>query len=139
MRVGVDSCAGVSVWPKDLCDDVVTEETAESRAGVGYLPAGAGSAGIRDLGRRAYKLRTISDGRVRDSRFRVAEVRKPLLAVSEMNDAGLDVHFYADPKKGAFAVSSTSGEILKLERNRGVFDFEAEVMPSINSRLACRR
>ena len=33
-RIGVDSCAGGTVWPEKLCDDVPTTPSAESNGGI---------------------------------------------------------------------------------------------------------
>ena len=52
-----------------------------------------------------------------------------MLAVAEMNDAGLDVHFYADGR-GAYAQSTRTGEVMRLQRVDNVFEFEAEVLPA---------
>ena len=112
VKIGVDSGAGVTVWPKDLCDDYPLKATPESRAGLEYVPAGKGSRGIVDLGERTYDL-TDTSGQNLSMKVHVCDVRKPLLSVAEMNDMGLDVHFYADSQKGAYAVhaagSASSG------------------------------
>ena len=128
VRIGVDSCAGVTVWPTELHPEYPTEETADSRAGFTYLPAGAGSAGLQDRGRRIYHLRN-QEGQNLEMKVHVADVRKPLLSVAEMNDVGLDVHFYADGR-GAYAQSTRTGEVMRLQRVDNVFEFEAEVLPA---------
>jgi len=129
VAIGIDSCAAISVWPTNLYDDVPTQATPESLAGVEYLPAGAGGPGIRDMGKRKYQLRLPSK-KVRDIKVRVASVRTPLLAVSEMNDAGWDVCFYAKREKGGVATHVETGEKLNFRRVNGVFEFEAEVLES---------
>ena len=47
------------------------------------------------------------------------------MAVSEMNDAGHDVHFYADGR--AFARNVTTGQVTEFERKKGIFEMEVEV------------
>ena len=46
-----------------------------------------------------------------------------------MTDAGLDVHFYADGR-GAYAQSTRTGEVMRLQRVDNVFELEAEVLPA---------
>ena len=57
------------------------------------------------------------------------DVRKPLLSVAEMNDRGLDVHFYADESKGAFCEHPSSGARVSIERVNNVFEIAASVSP----------
>ena len=126
VRIGVDSGAGVTVWPSGLCDDYPTIATPESRAGVQYMPAGAGSKGITDEGKRTYKLKD-GDGQDLEMNVHVANVRKPLLSVAEVNDRGLDVLF----RTGAAAVirNPQTGQEVELKRVNNVFEIEADVLP----------
>ena len=128
VRIGVDSCAGVTVWPTALHPEYPTKPTAESRAGKEYLPAGAGSAGVRDRGQRTYRLKGPA-GQDLEMKVRVADVRRPLLSVAEMNDAGLDVHFFSNRGVGAYAENPRNGERIKLRRVDNVFEFVASVTP----------
>ena len=128
VRIGVDSGAGVTVWPKDLCDDYPIRATPESRAGFEYVPAGKGSKGIVDLGERTYDLIDAS-GQNMSMKVHVCDVRKPLLSVAEMNDVGLDVHFFADGRKGAYAIHPHTGKRVGIERVNNVFEIEASVSP----------
>ncbi|CAK0909302.1 unnamed protein product, partial [Prorocentrum cordatum] len=134
VKIGVDSGAGVTVWPEDLRDDYPTRDTPESRAGFEYVPAGKGSKGIVDLGERTCSL-TDDDGQRMDMKVHVCDVRKPLLSMAEMNDRGLDVHFYADRSKGAFCEHSHSGSRVKIERVNDVFEIVAYVDPWTNEIL----
>ena len=56
----------------------------------------------------------------------IAPVRRPLLAVCDLNDNGHDVHFLASGK--AWAEHISSGAITPFVRRGGRFDLEAEVM-----------
>ena len=125
VRIGVDSGAGVSVWPKDLCKDYPTKQTEASRKGVKYSAAGVGSAAIVNEGERRIELET--NGNRRGVRVQVAAVRKPLVAVSAMCDAGHDVHFLASGE--AYAVRRETGEVTEFERQKGVFEIVARVLP----------
>ena len=59
--------------------------------------------------------------------MQVAAVRKPLLSVSEMCDAGHDVHFLATGQ--AYALHRATGELTQFERRKGVFEIVARVLP----------
>ena len=124
VRIGVDSGAGVTVWPVEVCDDWPTVQTDASRKGVEYSTAGAGATALKNEGERTLEL-MMADGDKRRLRAQVAGVRKPLLAVSEMNDAGHDVHFLRDGR--AFAVHGTTGKITNFIRTNGVFELEVTV------------
>ena len=68
-------------------------------------------------------------------KMRIADVRKPLLCVAEMNDAGFDVIFGA---KGMHrAVHATSGEVIPISRRGKVFDFEVQML--LESKLPLER
>ena len=125
IRVGIDSGAALSVWPKDLCNHVKTEPTAASRKGTTYMPAGKNCTPIKDLGQRNYRLKT-TGGAMRQLKVTVADVRKPLLAVSEMTDAGHDVHFLANGR--AYATHAGTGQETKFVRRNGIYELEIEVL-----------
>ncbi len=128
VMLGVDSGAGVSVWPTKLCDDYPTRQTAASRSGTSYASAQAGSSAIVNRGERTLELHVGSEARA--FKAQVCDVRKPLLSVSEMNDAGHDVHFLtatATSAGRAFAVHNVSGQITPFVRSKGVFEIEAQV------------
>ena len=63
----------------------------------------------------------------------VADVRKPLLSVAEMNDAGHDVVFPADPSKEAYAYHSATGRTTRLIRNNNVFELDVEVINDLST------
>ena len=125
VSIGVDSCAGLTVWPESLCDDVDTVPTVESRRGDSYFQAGEGQPRLANLGQRKYELQT-SDGRSRQIKVTVAKVRRPLLAVSEMVDAGHRVVFEA---KGAYAEHTATGRRTTLVRRNGIYEMEVKVRP----------
>ena len=108
MEFGVDSCAGVSVAPASMFQDYPLEETAQSKSGTVYYPAGVDSS-IHDMGNRM--LDSEIPGKKRKMRLHVCKVRKPVLAVSEMVDAGHDVHF---SKNNSHAYRRKSREYTKI-------------------------
>ena len=130
VRIGIDSGAGVTVWPRDLCNDGrPTMETPESRSGIGYLGAQEGAPSIKDEGCRQYR---VVDGqqKTRDLKVRVANVRKPLLAVADLNDLGHDVVFPATARGlSAFARDARTGETTSFERRNRVFEYAVDVLP----------
>ena len=134
VSVGIDSGAGVTVWPADLFAEYPTKPAAESQSGVTYRSAGQGEAGIRDQGQRIYDITV--DGKMRKLKARIAKVHKRLLSVSEMNDAGHDVHFMADGR--AYAVHSNSGETMRFTRRRGVCEIDVKVAPCAGPRQTQR-
>ena len=125
VRIGIDSGAGASVWPKELCKDYPTRETEQSKAKVCYSAAGSASKPIVNEGERRIKLEV--DGEAFGARVQVAAVRKPLLAVSEMNDAGYDVHFFHTGEY--YSVHPETGRKVMFQRRKGVYEIEA-VVPS---------
>ena len=138
VRMTIDSGAGISVWPVDLCNDGrPTIPTAESLAGVGYAPAGAQSTLIRDEGKRHFAL-VDRNGQKTQITPRVAGVRKPLVSVADLNDRGFDVVFPATPRSTAAYAKHTSGDTtLTFDRRNQVFEYVVSVQPwSGNSRQA---
>jgi hypothetical protein len=125
VSIGVDTCAGVTVWPEHLCSEYPTAPTPESISGYTYSSAGAGSEPIRDLGQRVYALNV--DGSQRNLKVRVAKVRRPLMAVSEMTAAGHDVHFLANGT--AFAKHTQTGKKTEFHLRRGIYEMDAVVLP----------
>ena len=100
VTIGVDSGAELSVWPDNLVPEGKTIETAESRAGTCYWgPGDTTRPTIPDLGKRKYEL--MVDGQKRNLEVHVAPVRKPLLAVCDMNDKGHNVYFMHDGRAWA--------------------------------------
>ena len=130
VKIGVDSGAEITVWPKNLYPQVETTPSMESQAGVKYWgPSDITSPSIADHGNRVYKLDV--DGEIREIKVHVADVRKPLLAVCDLNDRGHDVMFRAArpgvPAK-AWAQHVESGSITPFIRRGGRYELDAEVV-----------
>ena len=124
VRIGVDSGAGVSVWPTELCDDYPTKQTEASMAGISYASAASGDGRILNEGERTVQLDVC--GSKRGARMQVARVRKPLLSVAEMNDAGHDVYFLCGDD-GAYSRHRKTGLTTRFIRRNGVFEIDARV------------
>ena len=129
VRIGVDSGAEISVWPSDLFAERPLEPNESSAAGVKYwAPGDIDSPSIPDLGSRKFELRV--DGEQRWLKPHIAPVRKPLLAVCDLNDRGHDVHFMHDGR--AWAVHHRTGQVTNFERAGTRYEIVAEVMqPSV--------
>ena len=134
----IDSGAGISVWPRDLCNDGrPTKPTAESLAGVGYAPAGAQSTLIRDEGQRNFVM-VDRNGQRTQINPRIAGVRKPLVSVADLNDRGFDVVFPATSRRtAAYARHIDGTTTLTFDRRNQVYEYVVSVEPwSGNGRQA---
>ena len=98
-------------------------QTEASKNRTKYASARAGSAATWNEGERWIALDV--DGASGGVRVRVAAVRKPLLAVSEMCDAEHDVHVLASGE--AYNVHRETGEVTMFTKQRGVYDITARV------------
>ena len=120
----MDSGAAASVWPRALCEDYLTQHT--EKTGLKYATAGKGSKYLVNEGERKLQLK-MPDGSLRGARMQVTDVRKPLMSVADMVDAGQDVHFLASGQN--YAVHRESGVVTRFSRKKNVFEMEAEVPP----------
>ena len=125
IRVGIDSCAAVTVFPKSVADDHpmldMPGTVKSSRPASGKL--------LPDLGARKVQVK-LRDGSLRYVNPRVAGTHRALMAVSEMNDRRHDV-FFARSDRGikAYAYHETRCTKLELERVNGVFELPVEIVP----------
>ena len=112
----------MTVFPKGVADDypmLHTPGKAKSyRRESGKL--------LPDLGARKVQVK-LKDGNVNP---RLADKRRALMAVSEMNDMGHDV-FYPRSDGGikAYTYHESSGTKLELERVNRVFELPIEIVP----------
>ena len=129
----MDSRAGAPVAnPKDFPGCVVTDSPG-SLAGQSFI--GPGSEIIPNEGQFIAPMR-LDDGRITQSTFQAAQVRKPLMAVSSVNDKGNLVVFDG---KGSFIIPGTNKGLISqlraliqkvpdkvpLHRKNGVFHMKA--------------
>ena len=112
MRIGIDSCAAVTVFPKSVADDYpLLDMPGKANS---YRPA-SGKL-LPDLGARRVQVK-LRDGSLGYVNPRVADTHRALMAVSEMNDMGPDVFFpRSDRCIKAYAYHESSGTKLELER-----------------------
>ena len=123
--IGIDSCAGVSCWPRDLCTDYPTEPTAESKAGVEYTGPSKGGPGIKVYGSRSLKM-LVGRGHT-GMKARVMDVRRPLLAMLEMADSGKDIHILHNGQY--YAEDVHTGARNNFRRHNGILVMDSQVKP----------
>ena len=91
-------------WPWDLCKEYLLHEETE-RTGTKYATAGKDS---KPPVERILHLQ-VEDGIIRGARVKVTNVRKPLISVADMNDAGQDVFFHQAKAMQSTRRSSETG------------------------------
>jgi len=113
-KVTVDSGAEDSVWPATHVDWANVVETEESRKGIGFVTANGGR--MDNYG--GTKVEFVKDGKRKSMNFQVTDCKKPLASVSKIVDKGNRVVFDSD---GSYIENKETGEIMKLERERGTY------------------
>ena len=129
IRIGIDACAAVTVFPKSAADDYPMLDTPGKAKS--YRPA-SGKL-LPDLGARKVQVK-LRDRSLRYVNPRVVNTHIALMAVSEMNDMGHDVFFpRSDRGIKAYAYHESTGTKLELERVDGVFELPVEFVPDSQS------
>ena len=106
----MDSGAGATVAnPDDFPGCVVTDSPGSL---AGQLFVGAGNENIANEGQFRVPYR-LEDGRVTHSTYQAARVRKPLMAVSSVNDKGNIVVF---DEKGSFILPGGNKDLISQLR-----------------------
>ena len=124
VSLGLDSGAEVTVWPPDLYPQVITQENASSRKGIKYFgPGDTKHPTLPDLGSRRYELDI--GGVKRFANVHVAPVRKPLLALCDLEDHGHDIFFVGGKR---WAKHRVSGEVIPIQRRGGKYEIDATVV-----------
>ena len=132
--ITIDSGAGNSVMPRRMVlDKSSIRESAGSRAGVNYVPAGGGripNEGEFDL---AFKT---SEGNAEAWTFQVAEINKALCAVSQLVDLGYKVIFDKNLETGqdmSYMTYKAANVTSRLRRERNVWILDAYVSLDANN------
>jgi hypothetical protein len=110
----IDSGAVEHVLPPNCLPRVRMIESPGSRAGKRYLSA-TGEA-IPNMGQKTLYGKT-REGQPRNITFQVAPVRKPLISVARMGDAGNDVHLTDKPH----IRNRLTGQVTALRREGKTF------------------
>ena len=126
--ITIDSGAGNSVMPRRMVINKSTiRESAGSRAGVNYVPAGGGK--IPNEGEFDLEFKT-TEGNAETWTFQVAEINKALGAVSQLVDLGYKVIFDKNLENGqdmSYMTHKATNVTSRLRRERNVWVLDAYV------------
>ena len=111
----MDSGSAVSVAPPNVAPWVQMTESEGSRTGVEYTAADGGK--IPNLGQQVLEV-TTEEGMPATVTYQVAEVTRPLSAVSAICDAGNVVTF---TRTGGCITNETSGQQTMFRRENNVY------------------
>ena len=136
----VDSGASEPVANPKHLPECVLSPSPGSLAGQSYVGPGLNER-IPNLGQLEAK-RMLPNGCVGSVKFQGANVRKPLLAVSSLNDKGNPVWFDHDQTGGSFIIPGSAPELLqiralikqvearvRMDRKGGIFQLRNWTMP----------
>eukprot|EP00959_Pyramimonas_sp_CCMP1952_P449924 9420646-Pyramimonas_sp.AAC.1 len=121
--ITVDYGASVPVVPKDCATEYCTIPSQESKAGVCYTVAHGQVA--PDLGDRSPNIIS-ENGLLKKVRFHVADVDKPLLAVSSIQRKGCRIVF---DDESYIQNKYNPSEIIPLLEENGTYKMKAWVAP----------
>ena len=93
VRTIVDSGAAMSIAPPSMATGVAIEESEMSRKGQSFIAADQGR--IENQGQQSIHI-TTNEGREGLTRVQIGDVNRPLMAVSQMCDAGNYVLFTSE-------------------------------------------
>ena len=130
--MGVDSGASISMLPKGVFTDY---PLVANKREITYMSAT--NHPVKDLGGRALVGFTPDTEVARGIRFRVGDIRKPLMAAAEMVDAGHKVVFDKEGGKDvSYALHKATGQYTKFTRAGNVYNLDLVVMPFSEVRRA---
>ena len=118
IRTVMVSGAAESVAPPSMAPGVVMEESPGSQRGQHYISASAGR--LPNMGQQRLQVKT---NEARDSKvlYQIAEVSRPLTAVSGTCDAGNCVVFTSE---GGFIMNCQTGGHTYFQRNGGIYELD---------------
>jgi len=123
----MDSGSSASVAPPTLAPGYAITPSAGSIAGQEYLSASEDS--IKNLGEQHLQMVT-DDGKEGTVCYQIAEVVRPLNAVSEICDAGGEQgQLVIFGKKGGYIYNLETGATTTFDREDGIYTFEFWVKP----------
>ena len=112
----VDSGAVRPVIPPDMIPEIPIRPTKESKSGHSFRGAGKNGEAIPNLGEQMV-VGVTAEGQKKRMKWTVANVRKALISVGKLEDAGYDVILGRNPR----LVHIKSGQVTKLKRRGGVY------------------
>ena len=118
----IDSGSVKPVIPPSVLPEVPILVTEESRAGQTFNGAPKKGEAIKNLGEHVVEGIT-NEGRRKKMRWTVCDVRRPLISVAALEDAGNEVILGRRPR----IVQLASGEVTRLRRTGGVYTMQSWV------------
>lgn len=123
----MDSGASESVAPPTMCPNYKIYPSPGSIAGQNYVSASDDT--IPNLGEQYLDIVT-KQGRATVAKYQVADVTRPLNAVSEICDAGgTEGQLVVFGKNGGYVLNLENGQWTEFEREQGVYTLEFWVPP----------
>ena len=113
IEAAVDSGAGVSIGPKELCGDIEVERDAQT----GTRYAAAGSEAVIDEGSKTFNAVT-ENWQERKMKVRVGEVRRLLLAAGDLVDKGNRIVLQ---KSGSYCEHIVTKKKVPIQRVNKIF------------------
>ena len=122
VEVTVDSGACDIVIPADECEDIQTVESEQSRKGFEYEVANGDT--IPNLGEKRCLMMTENSSTPKRINFQVADVHKPLLAVSKVADMGFECRL---GKNGGCLLDIVTQEAIPIRRKGNLYTMKVWV------------
>ena len=117
IRTILDSGAAQSIAPPSMAKGVPVRPSEMSSQGRSYTSADGGR--IENKGQQVLHV-TTNEGRQGMTRCQVGDVNRPLMAVSQIADAGNILQFASD---GGWIYNLTDESYTRFERHNNIFEF----------------
>ena len=128
-KITIGSGAGESVMPKEMLPNEELVEGLAKKSGVRYVAANGSK--MDNYGEKRVRFRQGEDEVLNSIVFQSTDVRKPLAAVSKINDKNNKVVF---DKDGSYILNKKTGRRIELLEERGTFVMEVEFLePELES------
>ena len=114
----MDSGAADSLAPPSMAPQVNIEESPGSKRGHHYVSASAGR--LPNMGQQLLRVQT-NEGRDAKVVYEIAEVSRPLTAVSATCDQG---NWVAYTPQGGFIMNCQTGRRTHFERRGGIYELD---------------
>ena len=118
IRTVMDSGAAQSVAPPSMAPGVIIEESPGSQRGQHYISASGGR--LPNMGQQKLKVQT-NEGRDSKVVYQIAEVSRPLTAVSQTCDNG---NWVVYTPQGGFILSCLTGGRTYFDRRGDIYELD---------------
>ena len=118
IRTVMDSGAAESVAPPSMVPGVIVQESPGSKRGQHYVSASAGR--LPNLGQQQLSVQT-NEGKDSTVVYQIAEVSRPLTAVSKTSDHG---NWVVYTPQGGFIINCQTGNRTHFERRGGIYELD---------------